>query len=127
MCAYVPRIHAAGAELVIVGNGGTQQASDFAHRSSITTPLFTDPSLSTYRALNAKRGGGGLRLLQDALRALLKGHVQWRVMRDPRQHGAVFVIMRGGIVVYGHVGEITGDDPDPEQFVGLLAQAVIDP
>lgn len=127
MRAYVPRIHAAGGELVIVGNGSVPQASNFADGFSIRTPVFTDPSLSIYRAVNARRGGGGLRLLRNALRALRRGHMQWRVLGDPRQHGGVFVIMPGGAVVYGYVSEIAGDHPDPERFVGLLERAATDP
>ncbi len=127
MRAYVPRIHAAGGELVIVGNGSARQASDFVDDYSITTPVFTDPSLSIYQAVDARRGGGGLRLIRNVLRALIKGHMQWRVLGDPRQHGGVFVVMPGGAIAYSYVSELAGDHPHPEQFVGVLEQAPTDP
>lgn len=127
MRAYVPRIHAAGGELVIVGNGSARQASDFVADYSIITPVFTDPSLGIYRAVDARRGGGGLRLIRNALRALLKGHMQWRVLGDPRQHGGVFVVMAGGAIAYSYVSELAGDHPHPEQFIAVLEQARTDP
>ena len=40
---YVPRIHGAVAELVIVGNGTPEQPRWFVEDFHIDTPVFTDP------------------------------------------------------------------------------------
>jgi hypothetical protein len=118
--AYVPRIHVAGGELVIVGNGAADQVRDFIEQYSIATPVFTDPSLSVYRAVGARRGGSSLRVALNALRATRRGFFQWRVLGDPRQHGGVFVVSRGGGLAYGYVSAIAGDHPDPEEVVAAL-------
>jgi len=116
----VPRIHAAGAELVIVGNGTPEQAGDFIDGYAVTTPVYTDPSLGIHRAVGARRGGGGWRLIRNALRALRKGHFQTRVLGDPQQHGGVLVITRSGTVAYRYLSEVAGDHPDPAEVVQTL-------
>ena len=120
MRAHTPRIHDAGGELVIVGNGSAEQASDFVSDHAITTPVFTDPSLAVYRAAGARRGGGGWRLLRHAARAMRRGFFQWRVLGDPAQHGGVFVIASGGAVAYRYVSELAGDHPDPDEIIAAL-------
>ena len=120
---YVPRIHRAGAELVIVGNGTPEQARGFVRGSSIETPVFTDPSLAVYRAVGARRGGGGLRLVRNALRALRRGFFQWRVLGDPRQQGGLFVVMPGGAIVYRYVSELAGDHPALDEVMAALERA----
>ena len=117
---YLPRIHAAGAELVIIGNGTAEQAGWFVDEYAITTPLYTDPSLSVHRAVGARRGGGGLRMIRNVLRALRKGHFQTRVIGDPQQHGGVFVVTPQGEFAYSYVSEVAGDHPDPEDVVQAL-------
>jgi peroxiredoxin len=119
-----PRIHAAGAELVIVGNGTPEQAADFIDDYAVTTPVYTDPSLGIHRAVGARRGGGGLRLIRNALRALSKGHFQTRVLGDPRQHGGVFVVTQQGEVAYSYLSEVAGDHPDPQAVVRVLERVV---
>lgn len=120
MRAYIPRIHAAGGELVILGNGSAEQARHFVADYALTTPVLTDPTLRVHRALGARRGGGGLRLLRHALRATRGGFFQWRVIGDSRQHGGLFVVMPGGIIAYQYVSELAGDHPDPEQAMAVL-------
>ncbi len=104
----------------MVGNGTPEQAGAFVDDYSITTPVYTDPSLGVHRAVGARRGGGGLRLIRNALRALSKGHFQTRVLGDPGQHGGVFVITRQGEFAYSYLSEIAGDHPDPEDIVRAL-------
>lgn len=104
----------------MVGNGTPEQAGAFIDDYSITTPVYTDPSLGIHRAVGARRGGGGFRLIRNALRALRKGHFQTRVLGDPRQHGGVFVITSQGEFAYSYLSEIAGDHPDPEHVLRAL-------
>ena len=80
---YVPRIHGAGAELVIVGNGTPEQARWFVEDFHIETPVFTDPSLAIHRAVGARRGVRLSKLphlLLNAVRAMSRGNFQTRVL-----------------------------------------------
>ena len=120
MRAFIPRVHAASGELVIIGNGSAEQARHFVADYALTTPVLTDPTLRVHRTLGARRGGGGVRLLRHALRAMRGGFFQWRVLGDPRQHGGLFVVMPGGKITYQYVSEVAGDHPDPEQAMAAL-------
>lgn len=105
---------------MIIGNGTAEQAGWFVDEYAITTPLYTDPSLSIHRAVGARRGGGGLRMIRNVLRALRKGHFQTRVIGDAQQHGGVFVVTPRGEFAYSYVSEVAGDHPDPEDVVQAL-------
>lgn len=120
---YVPRIHAASGELVIVGNGTPQQARWFEEDFKVETPVFTDPERRLYDAVGARRGIALTRvpaLMRSALRALRKGHRQTRVLGDGGQLGATLVIARGGAVVYRHVNRDAGDHAPSEEVVAAL-------
>ncbi|MCC7088822.1 MAG: AhpC/TSA family protein [Dehalococcoidia bacterium] len=124
---YVPRIHGAGAELVIVGNGTPEQARWFIEDFHIDTPVFTDPTLGIHRALGARRGvrlSKLPRLLGNAVRAMGRGHFQTRVLGDGKQLGGVFVIMAGGTLTYRYLSEVAGDHPDPNEVAPALEGAV---
>ncbi len=105
---------------MIIGNGTLGQAGDFIDGYAVRTPVYTDPSLGIHRAVGARRGGGGWRLIRNALRALSKGHFQTRVLGDPQQHGGVLVITRSGEVVYRYLSEVAGDHPDTAEVVRAL-------
>lgn len=109
------RIHAAGAELVIVGNGSAHFAQAFREDLKLTTPLYTDPSLNSYAALGMKRGLGGaagsLAALRNAARALAAGHRQGPVQGDAWQLGGVLVVDTEGGVLYRHLSDAAGDHP----------------
>jgi hypothetical protein len=52
---FVPRIHAASAELVILGNGTPEQAKWFVEDYKVETPVFTDPKLASHAIVGARR------------------------------------------------------------------------
>lgn len=114
MREYVPRIHGAGAELVVVGNGTPEQARWFIEDFHMDTPVFTDPTLGLYRAVGARRGvrlSKLPRLLGNTVRAMSKGHFQTRVLGDGRQLGGVFVIMPSGALAYRYLSEAAWRSP----------------
>ena len=120
---YVPRIHAAGGELVIVGSGTPEQARWFVEDFAVTTPVFANPALELYRAVGARRGIALRRLpslVRSSFRAMRKGYFQTRVLGDGNQHGGTFVVARGGAVVYHHLSRDAGDHPPPEAVVAAL-------
>ncbi len=123
MRAQVPRIHAAGAELVIVGNGTPDHARGFIEDYAIETPVLTDPSRAVYAALDTRRGTMSPRVLLHALRAIRKGFFQHRVLGDGAQTGGVFIVLPGGEIAYRYVSAVPGDHPPPLAIVEALERA----
>ena len=117
----MPRIHAAGGELVIIGNGTPEQAGWFVADFTITTPVFTDPSLAVYKAAGTKKPAFlDPRSFLMSLRAMRKGYRQTKTQGKALQNGGVFVITPSGEVPYRYISDYAGDHPDPEAPVAAL-------
>jgi hypothetical protein len=118
-------IRAAGAELVVVGNGRPEHAADFRDEQGIDFPLYVDPELGAYAAAGLRRGmldtlGGGT--LQAAWRALRSGARQGATRGDPWQLGGAFVIEPGGRVRFRHVCRDAADHPPLPRILRALAR-----
>ncbi len=123
MRGYVPRIHQAGGELVVIGNGTGEQAGWFREDTGLEVPLFTDPSLKTYEAVGARRGllsSLNPGTIRSALRARRSGFRQSRTQGSAFQQGGVFVITPDGEMPYRYVSSFAGDHPGPEDVVRAL-------
>jgi peroxiredoxin len=116
---HLPRIHQAGAELVVVGSGSPEMARAFVEDVGLTTPVYTDPSRRSYALAGLKRGvlaTFSLRGMGHAARAMKKGFRQSATRGDPWQQGGVLVVERGGRIGYVHRDSEAGDLA-PEQEV----------
>lgn len=125
MRGIIDDIRSHGAELVVVGSGNVRQAAAFRDELAIDFPLFTDPSLRTYRSAGLKRSIGATlnpTLLGNAMRAFKKGYRQKRVQGDPWQQGGVFVIAAGGGVAFEQRSDAAGDHPDPGDVLAALME-----
>jgi hypothetical protein len=116
-------IHAAGAELVFVGNGRPEQAAAFASREVPGRTVLTDPSRRTYRALGMIRGvlptlGPGSAVA--AFGAALWGHRQTPVEGDPWQQGGLVLVGRGGRILFFQRNRDAGDRPDLDGALAAL-------
>jgi NAD(P)-dependent dehydrogenase (short-subunit alcohol dehydrogenase family)/peroxiredoxin len=117
-------IRAAGAELVIVGNGSAFFAGAFREDLALDCPLLVDPELRAYRAAGLRRGRVEIlspRLPLNALRALGAGYRQKDVQGDAWQLGGVFVIRPDRSLAYRYVSREAGDHPPVEQIIAALA------
>jgi hypothetical protein len=118
------RFRAKGAELHVIGNGAPHFAGAFADDVGLTAPLYTDPSLRTYRALGFGRGVRQTllspRSLAHAARAIRGGFRQGRTRGDPWQLGGVVVVRRNGTIAYRHVSEEAGDHAPVEAILAAL-------
>jgi hypothetical protein len=88
-------IRRGGAELTVIGNGPPHFVEAFKKELNFDGPIYTDPSLQTYRAAEMKRGL--LRAFSPAsapkaIRALAAGFRQSRQRGDAWQLGGVVVI-----------------------------------
>ncbi len=117
-------IHARGAELVTVGNGGAHFARAFKEDMGITTPVFVDPSCATYRALGMRRSLFGTlfsgKTLLHAIRAMRAGFRQGRTQGDAFQLGGVLVVRPDGGILLRHLSNEAGDHPSELEVVTVL-------
>ncbi len=123
MCGETPRIHEAGAELVILGNGTAEQARWFVEDYKIEVPVFTDPELRSHAVVGARKA----RILQlatirAALRARRRGFHQTKTMGSARQLGGLFVITPDGRMRYRYLSAFAGDHPEPDEAIEALSR-----
>jgi len=117
-------IEAAGARLVVIGNGTADYAKHFRDTEKVELDLYTDPGKRAYKALGLKHDKLGLlkpSLWKKARRARKSGHKQSAVRGDPFQNGGVAVIAAGGGLKYLHVDGDAGDHADLDEVIAVLA------
>jgi hypothetical protein len=118
------RIHAAGGELVILGNGLPEHAAWFVEDYHVTTPVFTDPDLVSQRMVGARsRGRLDPRVLLRAGDAFRKGYRQTKTMGPATRLGGVFVLTPEGEMPFRYLSAFAGDHPKPEIAVQALEAA----
>ncbi len=139
----IERIHAHGAELVVIGNGTSHLARAFREDILLDTPLYIDPSCTSYRALGMTRGIartlGHRRTWAGLFRALREGAREQRVrvivrwwrlslpvlvpgtQGDAWQLGGVLVVLPDGRIAYRHQSTIAGDHPQTTDVMAAVA------
>jgi hypothetical protein len=120
-------IHETGAELIIIGNGKPHHAESFRRDMQMTSPLYVDPKMGTYRALNLRNGiwytfTPAAWLM--AFRAYRQGYRITGVKSDPWQQGGTFVVLPNGEVPYHYISKHSGDHPPAQDFLAALRSAV---
>lgn len=126
MRGRLDEIRAAGAELLLVGNGSVRFATAFQRDKAPELRVYTDPSRKTYDAMGMKRsvlstlGPGSL--LAGAL-STRRGYVQSSVQGDAWQQGGFYAVEQGGRVVYAHANRNAGDRPDLDAALAALKSA----
>jgi hypothetical protein len=119
-------VRAAGAELVLVGNGSVQFAARFQREKAPDCAVFTDPSLEIYRELGMKRGVGatlGLSSLVAGVRAARRGYRQTSREGDAWQQGGTYAVAKGGRTVYAKANRNAADRPDLDAALAALRAA----
>jgi hypothetical protein len=119
------RVHALGAEVVVVGNGAPHFIAGFRELTGFHGPLYTDPSRKSYQAASLKRGWStflNLRAATNLARAVVGGARQGSIQGDPAQQGGTLVIAppAPGRVLFHHVSDTAGDHPKLEKIFAVL-------
>lgn len=123
MRGFIPRIHAAGGELVVLGNGTPEHARWFVEDYAFETPVVTDPALQSHRVVGARRGLLAVidpRTFVAGFRALRSGLRQDKTRGSGTQLGGVFVVGPGDRLSFRYLSRYAGDHPDPEAPVRAL-------
>lgn len=112
-----------GARLVFVGNGSPHFIQTFKQDLNLQgAPIYTDPSLESFRAVGFKRGflaALGPRSLVRGAQMFAQGHRQGAYDKntgDLWQMGGVVAIKPSGEIAYHYISEVLGDYP-PEADV----------
>jgi peroxiredoxin len=111
-----------GAKIIFIGNGSPQFIKIFKEDLNIKdAPVFTDPSLASFRAVGFRRGflaALGPKSLLNGRKLFKEGHKQGesfnRETGDLWQLGGVVAINPDGRVGYHYISLATGDFP-PEK------------
>lgn len=117
------RIRAAGADLVVIGNGTPSFMAGFREQTGWDGPLYTDPSLAAYRAAELKRGVAATfdpRSLGKGLALLVRGGRQGRTQGDPWQQGGVLVVAKHGAIKWQQAAGHAADNATADQIVAAL-------
>lgn len=110
-------------ELIVIGNGAPNFIEGFRERSGFTGPIYTDPELRSYEALELRRdlrATLSLRVVKRAVSAYRKGNRQVSTQGDALQQGGVFVINTEGELLYTYRSEFAGDHPDVADILRAL-------
>ena len=112
-----------GSRIVFIGNGEPEFIEVFKQEVGIEdAPIYTDPSLESFRASGFKRGflaALGPRALKNGFSFNRHGHKQGKYESgsgDLWQLGGILVINKEGRVLYQHISQVLGDFP-PEKDV----------
>jgi hypothetical protein len=120
----IDKIHAAGAELFVIGNGTPNFIQGFRENTKYDGPLYTDPSLEVYKAAQLKRGVTRVLNLKAAIssaKSLARGNRQGLMQGDAWQQGGVLVIAPSGDVRWHHASDHPGDNASVDQITRALA------
>ncbi len=116
-------LHAAGAELHVIGNGAPTFIAGFRETTGYDGSLYTDPSLAVYRAAELRSGLRTVLTVGAVTRtigALRRGFRQGRTQGHALQQGGVLVIARDGRVLWQHVSAGPGDNATADQIIVSL-------
>lgn len=119
----IGKIHGAGAELYVIGNGTPSFIAGFRDETHYAGPIYTDPSLAVYKAAELKRGVTKTfdpRALGATFKAFRSGHRQGKMQGDAWQQGGVLVIGTDGGVRWHHASDRPGDNASATQIATAL-------
>ena len=122
---HIEQIHAAGAELVVIGSGTPNFVAGFREITGYQGPLYVDPSLRSYEAAEMKRGmwrNFTPLSVAHGFRALARGNMQGRTKGDASQQGGVLVIQPPGQIVWEHHSKVAGDNAAPSDVLVALTR-----
>jgi len=121
------KFEAAGARLVVIGQGTPDQARHFLESQKLEIPIYVDRSRESYQAAGTKIATfdellGPRMVAKGAVEAARNGVHQGKTVGHPAQLGGVLVIAPGGEIVYAHLADDASDNP-PNSEVLAAAKA----
>lgn len=113
----------ANARLYVIGNGSPSFITGFREQTMYDGPVYTDPSLATYKAAELKRSIARTldpRGWLKGVKSFAEGHRQGRTQGDAWQQGGVLVVSPAGDVKWQHASDLPGDNATAAQILAAL-------
>ena len=123
------KFEAAGAALVVVGQGTPRHAQHFREQFDLDgLELLVDPDREAYRLAGTKVATvsellGPRSVLSGIKRTATSGVMQGAVKGHPAQLGGVLVVDRGGAVAWSHLADNAADNPPNEDVLAAVKTA----
>jgi hypothetical protein len=116
-------IRAGNAEVHVIGSGTPNFIAGFRDETGWDGPIYSDPSLASFRAAELKRGVTNTldpRSLGKAFSAFRSGNRQGRTQGDAWQQGGVVVVKPGGAVAWTQASGRPGDNASNAEILSAL-------
>jgi peroxiredoxin len=122
------KFDAAGARLVVIGQGTPAHAQHFREAHDLDIPIYVDEGRDAYKAAGTKIATfdellGPRVVAKGALVSAQMGVHQGRTVGHAAQLGGVLVVLPGDEIVYSHLSGDAGDNP-PNSEVLAAVEAV---
>ena len=123
------KFDAAGAALVVVGQGTPRHAQHFREQFDLDgLEVLVDPDREAYKLAGTKVATvselfGPRSVLSGIKRSATTGMVQGTTKGHPAQLGGVMVVAPGGAVTWSHLADNAGDNPPNEDVLAAVKDA----
>lgn len=123
------KFEAAGANLVLIGQGTSRHADHFREQFGLDGfEVLVDPDREAYKAAGAKVGTVGQLLgprpvIEGIKAAVSERMVQGMTQGHAAQLGGVLVIAPGGEVTWSHIAKDASDNPPNEDVLAAVERA----
>jgi peroxiredoxin len=119
---------AAGARLVVIGQGTPGQAARFREDQGVELELLVDTERQAYRAAGTKLATfgeliGPRVIFRGMRRSVATGVRQGRTVGHPAQLGGVLLVMPDGTIPYAHLSDDASDSPPNEEVLEAVRSA----
>ena len=123
------RFDAAGANLVVIGQGTPRHAAHFRDEYGLDgLEILVDPDRAAYEVAGAKVATvteliGPRSFARGIKRAASDRVMQGTVKGHPAQLGGVLVVAPGGAVTWAHMADNAGDNPPNDDVIAAVEGA----
>jgi peroxiredoxin len=122
------KFDAAGARLVVIGQGTPEQAAHFRESLELDYPIYVDRGREVYEAAGTKIATvnelvGPRMMARGAAAAAKNGVVQGKTVGHPAQLGGVLVVLPGDDIAYCHLSDDASDSPPNSEVLAAVKAA----
>jgi len=119
---------AAGAQLVLIGQGSPRQTAHFRRRQELSMPVLCDEDRVSYKLVGAKVGSmtdliGPRSVLKGLATSARTGQMQGRAVGNVAQLGGVIVVAPGGRVLFKHMAKDASDNANIDDILTAARSA----
>ena len=119
------KFDAAGARLVVIGQGTPEQAAHFRESLELDFPIYVDQGREVYEAAGTKIATfdellGPKMVARGAAAAAKNGVHQGRTVGHPAQLGGVLVVLPGDDIAYCHLSDDASDNPPNSEVLAAV-------